>query len=133
MVAEKMAQLDLRCQLPLRVKIDQPYTLRYPLACTLRLVPDGEGETAKLRSVRDQLALAYGFRSSDHDRYEFHMTMSYQLASFTEEEQSAYRKLLASHLAKIVASTPILELGEPEYCTFPDMHRFRVEKLLKCS
>jgi len=90
-------------------------------------------EEKKIRSVRDQLAAIYGFRLKNHNSYQFHITMSYQLALFTAEEQTAYRSLLATHIPHIAAVQPVLELGNPEYCTFPDMFRFDPQKLLACS
>jgi hypothetical protein len=133
LVGERMAKAQLRCALPLRLRVDETYTLRYPTACTLRLVPSDDGEQSKLRSIRDQLAETYGFRLKNHDSYEFHMTLSYQLSSFTSDEGLAYRALLGRHLRRIVTASPVVEFGNPEYCTFPDMYRFDPQKLLACS
>lgn len=133
LVGERMAAARLRCKLPIRVRVDVAGTLNYFTACTLRMVPENAGENAKLRAVRDQLAEVYGFRTKDHDQYTFHITMSYQLARFTEQEQAAYRRILRAHVRRIVAATPVLELGEPEYCVFPDMFRFEPKTLLACS
>jgi hypothetical protein len=131
-VGERMTMAKLTCGLPLRVRVDVPATLNYFSACTLRMVPATSEENAKLRSVRDQLAELYGFRTKDHDQYAFHITMAYQLAPFTQAEQVAYRKILREHLHHIVAAESILELGEPEYCVFPDMFRFEPQTLLAC-
>jgi hypothetical protein len=132
-VGERMAAAKLNCRLPLRVRVDLPATLNYFSACTLRMAPANSEENAKLRSVRDQLVEVYGFRTKDHDQYTFHITMSYQLAQFTQGEQVTYRKILREHLRRIVAAEPVLELGEPEYCVFPDMFRFEPKMLLACS
>ena len=133
MVGERMAQAHLNCELPLRVRIDDLPTLLNPTACTLRMTPVDEAENRKLRSVRNQLSDVYGFRLKDHDQYGFHITMSYQIAPFSVPEQTAYRSLLKMHVRHIIDSAPILELGNPEYCTFPDMFRFEPRKLLRCS
>jgi hypothetical protein len=133
MVGERMEKIRLKCELPLRVRIDQPATADFHTACSLRMVPVDPEENAKLRSVRDQLAGVYGFRLQGHATYEFHMTMSYQMAPFTPEERGAYREMLVKHIRQIVDAQPILELGNPEYCTFPDMFRFDPRKLLLCS
>lgn len=133
MVGERMAQAHLNCELPLRVHIDEPATLNNPTACTLRMTPVDDAENKKLRAVRDQLSEIYGFRLKDHDQYGFHITMSYQIAPFTLDEQTAYRKLLKTHMQRIADAAPVLELGNPEYCTFPDMFRFEPQKLLRCS
>ena len=133
LVGERMAKAHLACELPLRVRIDQAHTLSYTTACSMRMVPVDAAENAKLRAVRDTLAEVYGFRLKDHDEYEFHITMSYQVAPFSPQEQAAYREMLNTHLKRIVEASPIVELGVPEYCTFPDMFRFNLQKLLACS
>jgi len=133
MVEERMFAARLHCKLPLRVRVDVSATLNYFSACTLRMLPADREENDKLRVIRDQLAEVYGFRTKDHDQYTFHITMSYQMARFTEQEQIAYRKILRSHLRRIVAAAPVLELGEPEYCVFPDMFRFEPKTLIACS
>lgn len=132
-VGERMQAAHLPCRLPLRVRVDVPATLNYFAACTLRMVPADREENTKLRALRDQLAKVYGFRTKDHDQYTFHITMSYQTARFTAQDQAAYRQILRAHLRHIVAAAPVLELGEPEYCVFPDMSRFEPKTLLACS
>jgi hypothetical protein len=97
------------------------------------MTPVDEAENRKLRSVRDQLSEIYGFRLKDHDQYGFHITMSYQIAPFTIQDQTMYRSMLKTHVKHIIAAAPVLELGNPEYCTFPDMFRFEPQKLLRCS
>ncbi len=133
MVGERMGKVRLKCELPLRVRIDQSATTDFRTACSLRMVPADPDENAKLHSVRDQLAEVYGFRLKDHAIYQFHITMSYQMAPFTADERSAYRELLAKHIKQITDAQPVLELGNPEYCAFPDMFRFEPRKLLICS
>ena len=133
MVGERMEKARLKCELPLRVRIDQAATTDFHTACSLRMVPIDPEENAKLRSVRDYLGEVYGFRLKDHATYQFHITMSYQMAPFTPDERSAYRELLAKHIRQIINAQPVLELGNPEYCTFPDMFRFDPRKLLVCA
>jgi hypothetical protein len=127
-----MRAARLRCELPFRVEVDVPATLKYPRACTLRMKALNAAEEAKLRSVRDQLAEIYGFRLPDHASYAFHITMSYQTAAFTPREANAFTALRAEYVRRIVAAQPVLELGNPEYCTFNDMFRFEPKVLLSC-
>jgi len=131
-VQTRMQAARLRCELPLRVRIDVTETLNYFTACTLRMTPVDAEQNANLRALRDQLASVYGFRTNDHDQYTFHITMSYQIARFTDREQTLYRRILRAHLRQMVKAAPVLELGEPEYCVFPDMFRFEPKKLLTC-
>ena len=132
-VGERMAKAHLNCELPLRVRVDQMQTLNYTTACTLRMTPADDDENSKLRSIRNQLSEVYGFRLKNHDQYGFHITMSYQIKPFTNQEQEDYRNLLKAHIQRIADAAPVLELGNPEYCTFPDMFRFDPQKLITCS
>lgn len=131
-VMERMQTLRLQYELPFRVMIDVPATLSYPRACTLRMKAVNDQEEKNLRSVRDQLAEAYGFRLPGHATYAFHVTMSYQMTPFTDSERKEYQDLLAAYVQKMVAEQPVLELGNPEYCTFADMLRFTPSLLLAC-
>ena len=108
-----MAKAHLNCELPLRVRVDEAHTLSNATACTLRMTPVDSDENAKLRSIRDQLAEVYDFRSKDHDRYGFHITMSNQIASFTDSEQTTHRSLLKTHTQRIIEASPVLEPGNP--------------------
>lgn len=131
-VEERMRSARLRCELPFRVQVDEAATLHYPRACTLRMKALNEREEAKLRSVRDQLAVIYGFRLPDHATYQFHVTLSYQTATFSAAEQKDFDTLRAKYVSDIIAAQPVLELGNPEFCTFPDMFRFEPKLLLSC-
>jgi len=113
--------------------LDIQRTLEGVRASTLRMSPADEAENKKLRTLRDRLAEAYRFRAKDHDSYGFHITVSYQMRPFTPEEQSIYNTILPilrKHVTKISAAAPVLELGLPTYCTFEDMYRFEIRKLL---
>lgn len=129
-VGERMNRFQLDCQLPLRVRVDTKRTLDYGRACTLRMSPADDVENLKLRNLRDSLAEVYRFRLKDHSSYEFHITVAYQMTPFSAMEKDAYTSILETHLPRIVAAAPVLELGIPEFCTFKDMYRFDVQKIL---
>lgn len=133
LVGQRMAAARIKGELPLRVRLDQGRTLSDRTANTLRMVPVDSGENVKLRSIRDQISDVYGFRLKSHDAYQFHITMSYTIAPFTEEEQRAYREILRVHLKRVADAEPVLELGVPEYCTFTDIFRFDPQQLLVWS
>lgn len=124
MVGERIAKTHFSCPLPLRMRVDQEQTIHYSTACTLRMIAVDSDEEKKLRSLRDKLAEVFGFQLKNHATYQFHITMSYQMAPFTTEENGAYRNLLEKHVQRIIDAEPVLELGVPEYCVFPDMFRF---------
>lgn len=130
-VYERMSKATLHCELPIRVVVDVPYTEQYPLATTMRMKGANAEEEAKLRSIRRQIAPVIGIALPEPDHYEFHITLSYQLAEFTAQEQKQYRALLREHVARIVEAQPVLELANPEYCTFRTMDRFEPLKLIR--
>ncbi len=129
MVGERMAKAHLNWR-ALRYRSAH---LTNPTACTCAWLVD-DAEATKAHSIRNQLFRGNcGFRLKDHDQYGFHITMSYQIAPFTNQEQAAYRSLLKLHIQRIIDAAPVLELGNPEFCTFPDMFRFDTQKLISCS
>ncbi len=132
-VGARIAALHLHCALPIRVRLDPAATLAYPTACTLRMVPADDAEDAKLQSVRHKLATLFGIERPSDAHYGLHVTLSYQLAAFNQQETRAYHQLLEQQLPRILAAAPALELGNPEFCTFPDMFYFEPVALIACS
>lgn len=130
---ERMKEVRLTCQLPLRIRINTAGTMHYGRASTLRMEGADAASEHVLRSVRDQLADVYKFRAPDHDTYVFHITIAYTMADMSAAEMSAYRLILQKAVDQMTASTPVLELGMPEYCTFRDMYRFDPEVMLRSS
>jgi hypothetical protein len=129
-VARRMRSFQLECKLPLRMKVDQTRTIENSRASTLRMMGFDEGEEKKIRAIRDRLVDVFGFRDKQHDDYGFHITLAYQLQRFTLAEQAEYRAILEKNVSKIVASAPMFEFANPEFCTFPDMFRFDIQLLL---
>jgi len=128
MVGARMKEAHLECELPLRVRVDQDHTLNYPTACTLRMIPADESEKVKLRSLRDQLAEVYGFRSRDLNRYEFHITLSYQLTPFSQAERAVYEEMLKPHLARISESCLSSRIRQPGILHLPGYVSLRSPK-----
>ncbi len=56
-----------------------------------------------------------GIREPDHDRYRFHITLAYQVAPLTPQEDDAWRRSLAAWKVMIARRAPIITLGNPEY------------------
>lgn len=123
-LADRLAEFRLGVDLPFRMKVDdrQPPGLASPI--TLHLAPAYEREAAKLRQVRDALAERLGLRAPDHDRYQFHVTIAYQIEAFTPAEQQAYAVAMAGWRAAVARKAPVIEIGAPEYCVFEDMFAF---------
>jgi len=116
---------------PLRVRVDVPRTLNYGRASTLRMIGADAASEHALRTLRDQIAAVYKFRAPEHENYGFHITVAYTMADLSKAEMAEYRTLLQKAVDQIVAATPVLELGLPEYCTFKDMYRFDPEVILR--
>lgn len=107
----------------MRVNMEAPPASETPL--TVRLLPADDAMEARLRRLRDRLAEVTGIREPDHDRYRFHITLAYQVAPLTPEEEDAWRRSLAAWKAMIARRAPIITLGNPEYCLLKDMFAFK--------
>lgn len=107
----------------MRVNPEAPSAGETPL--TVRLLPADAGTEARLRRLRDRLAEATGIREPDHDRYRFHITLGYQFAALTPEEDAAWRGSLAVWKTMIAKRAPVILLGNPEYCLLKDMFAFK--------
>jgi len=121
-MAGKLRAFDLACELPLRMKLAEPE--QQLMIGALSLVPANAQETHKLRGLRDRLADHLGMRAPWHDDYTFHITHSYLIKSLSLD---TVKQALAFHsrlYAELVATTGIITLGAPEFCTFIDMQAF---------
>lgn len=124
-LAERLAGFRMGVDLPFRMKIDDRNPPGAASPITLHLAPADEHEAAKLRRVRDGLAERLRLRAADHDRYQFHVTIAYQIEAFTPSEQEAYASAMAGWRAALARRAPIIEIGAPEYCVFEDMFAFQ--------
>ncbi len=132
-VMERMKAFRFDGPYPLRVRVDVPRTMSHGRASTLRMEGADPTSERTLRALRDRLADAYKFRAPDHDTYGFHITIAYTMADLTVAEMAEYRSILRPTLDRLIAATPVLELGLPEYCTFRDMYRFDTELILRAG
>lgn len=107
----------------MRVNMESPPAGETPL--TVRLLPTDDAVEARLRKLRDRLSDVTGIREPDHDRYRFHITLAYQVAPLTPQEDDAWRRSLAAWKAMIARRAPIITLGNPEYCLLKDMFAFK--------
>ena len=53
------------------------------------------------------------------------ITLAYQVAPLTPQEDDAWRRSLAAWKAMIARRAPIITLGNPEYCLLKDMFAFK--------
>ena len=126
---DKLRAFDLGCDLPLRMKLDEPG--QQLMIGAMRLVPADAGEAHKLRELRDRLARHLGMRTPWHDSYAFHITHSYLIKLMSLD---ALKQALAFHAGlytELVAQLGVITLGAPEFCTFNDMQAFDNRFLLR--
>lgn len=128
---QRMQKVQLQAQVPFRVRINAGQTMEYKRACTLRMEGADAAAEHALRVTRDQLAEVYQYHAADHATYGFHITLAYTMQDFTQPEMNLYQQILQRGIEQIASRTPVLELGLPEFCTFPDMYRFYPEVLLQ--
>jgi|GEM_PF-670608 len=131
-IDERIAQFSTQTELPLRFRLDKEKTLALQRPCGLQLVPADENEEHKLRTLRDRMSdEVFRYRTSDHNTFGFHISMAYQMRGLAATERREYQSILLHRLPAIVAVTPVIELGIPEFCTFENMYRFEVQTLVR--
>jgi hypothetical protein len=131
-IGERIANFQMHGDLPIRVAVNRELTLGHQRVSSLRIAPADDKENAKLRNLRNRLASeVFRFRTKDHDAYVFHVSLAYQLSRLTPEEDREHRAILERHVPVIMATSPLIELGIPEFCTFDDMYRFEIRSLLR--
>jgi hypothetical protein len=91
---------------------------------SFRLSPADEATYFALRNYREQLAAATGVRHPDHETYEFHLTLAYQLQQLTEDEVADYRALRDDLAHTMRSEISIFEANTPLLTFFDDMFRF---------
>jgi len=110
---------------PIRMRVDTTPIAKNETPMTIRLVPVDAAETQRLSDLRNRLSEIFGIRSSSHDRYRFHVTLAYLIRHLDPAEQTAFAEAYAHHHAELAKRFPVIEFGQPEYCTLEDMFAFR--------
>jgi hypothetical protein len=119
-----LRKFPLDTALPLRMRVEEgaPAAPRGPIQ--IPLVPADAAEEAKMRRLRDRLAIALRLRTADHDDYRFHITLAYLIEWFTPDQEAELATVFGQWTDQLRAAAPIIELGAPEFCTFDDMFAF---------
>lgn len=79
---------------------------------------------ALLRQTRNHLRDATNIHRTDHDTYQFHITLAYLLRWLSPEEAKQVIDLSAMIAGDLIANAPEIVLGPVELCRFETMHRF---------
>lgn len=98
----------------------------------LGLVLNGasDDDERKVRRLRDELMIPFGYRHPDHDSYTFHITLAYPKIWLPAGAEEVYLPALAALKDRLAEEMEIVELGAPAFCEFSDMTEFRPLKFL---
>jgi hypothetical protein len=97
---------------------------------SVRMSGADQNDEALLRLTRDQLQAATNLMRPDHDAYEFHITLAYNLRWFTPDEARSIIALSDKVGAELTKRVQNIMLGPVEFCTFETMHRFERRHLI---
>jgi hypothetical protein len=85
-------------------------------------------DEATIKTWRDALAVAFGYRHPDHDTYVFHITLAYLTEWLVDDRLPAWQDMFDDCLTFLERDAPIIEIHPPAFCSFNDMNHF--EELL---
>lgn len=110
----------------------EPFAVKLVEVTPLGLVVAGAtGEDERwLRTLRDRLAEAFGYRHPDHDDYTFHVTLAYVKKWLPAGAEDVYLPALDAIGRDFAAEIPALELAPPAFCSFRDMNLFSPLRVL---
>ncbi|MBL8130637.1 MAG: DUF1868 domain-containing protein [Anaerolineae bacterium] len=91
---------------------------------SFRLSPADEETYTGLRNYRRDLSLATGVRYPDHDAYEFHLTLAYQIIHLNEDERRIYAELRRRRGDELRGEIGVVNTGKPVLTFFEDMTAF---------
>jgi hypothetical protein len=125
----KLANFQLDCALPFRMRIVD-FSAHRDSGATVRLEPADAAENKKIRGLRDRIADLLEIRAPGHEQYGFHVTLAYLVNWMNEAQTEEYLSVQPDCLKFLQKTTPVLELGAPEFCTFNDMNAFDMQFLV---
>lgn len=77
-----------------------------------------------LREYRHQISDVTGVRHPNHDRYNFHISLAYELIELTPEEEAERQATFAKIDARLEKTFGIFETSSPQLTFFDDMFKF---------
>lgn len=77
-----------------------------------------------LKSYRDELVRATGIRFPNHDTYQFHIGLAYNLIPLTDEERAIFEKTRQVLNERLQARVRHFTLPAPHFVKFHDMSAF---------
>src|SRR3546814_7141533 len=91
---------------------------------TLRLLPVDEAERGKLADLRRAIADVTKVPIPTPDTYPYHISLGYFVAWLTAAEQITFARTFNRWAQQLASKSPVITLGEPEFCSFDDMFAF---------
>ena len=122
-LGERLRTFKLAMDLPIRMRIDPNPLPEGPL--TFRLLPADAVQETKLRDLIKRLSDRLEITPPNIGTYRFHTTLGYAIQWLTPAEDERFRTLMDKWRRQIMAVSPIIVFGAPEYCLLQDMYAFR--------
>jgi hypothetical protein len=91
---------------------------------SFRLSPADESTYEAIWDYRARVAAATGIRYPDHDSYQFHLTLAYNLVTLSPQESVMFSDWRFSLGEKLRGEIGIFDTGEPTLTFFDDMFAF---------
>ncbi|PJF26696.1 MAG: hypothetical protein CUN53_06865 [Phototrophicales bacterium] len=91
---------------------------------SFRLSPADEDTYHALHGYRRRISEATGVHYPDHDTYEFHMTLAYNLIVLTDDEKRAFAEWKLNLGEALRCDVGVFDTGAPHLTFFDDMFAF---------
>ncbi len=88
------------------------------------LKPIDDEVALRIKVYRKKLVEVTGVRHSDHEEYQFHITLAYQTIEYSNEEKEIVLKMMEKIDQALFNSFGIFHADNPQLVFFNDMHSF---------
>lgn len=108
------------------LSIFEPFEVAVIRARPTGLLVDGTTPRDRkiMRTWRDAIADALGYRHPDHDDYPFHITFAYVIDRLGDDALPRWQAMLDAVETDLRERCPVLEMTPPAFCAFEDMNHF---------
>ncbi len=124
-LGERIANAKLGSLAPIRVRVDLSDPADRETPFTIRLLPVDDSENQRMRALRNKFSELLEIRSPSHDSYRFHVTLAYLIRTLDPTELREFRASYKAQHAEVAKRCPVIEFGQPEYCSLEDMFHFK--------
>ena len=124
-LGERLEKAKLGSIAPIRMCVDLSDPVERENPFTIRLLPIDDTENQRLRALRNKLSEILEIRSQSHDSYRFHVTLAYLIRTLDRSELREFQASYKAQHAEVARRCPVIEFGQPEYCSLEDMFHFK--------